>query len=148
MISSEDINDIIDSTVNLIDDDEAMNEAYEYINKLKKRDSRPNYVFETKGNVNRKINVYLDENCSERTPYLHTDPVTNDDEITVIINPNHPYFIEQHSSNDKMETFILSCIFDGITESILMKTKEEKIKSESFKLIKDKFLRLKFNIKS
>lgn len=84
--------------------------------------------------------VVLSNQSSPWDPYLIVRPLGGSKKITVVININHPYWMEL-SDNKSRFNFLLSCIYDGVSEwkagFVLNRLDPDTIKS-----IKDSLLRL------
>lgn len=142
-LSDSVLDDIIDKDLNLINDDETRDEAYQYINSIVKKD-KPVYDW-AYGKLGRRVKVYINTDTDVRAPYLATDPTSSDDgEVIVVINGNHPHYNKVATDNEKELNFIKSCVYDGIVESILMRTPVDKIIPTTFRKYKDELLRQKF----
>ena len=142
-LSDSVLDDIIDKDISLVNDDETRDEAYQYINSIVKKD-KPVYDW-AYGKLGRRVKVYINTETDVRAPYLATDPTSSDDgEVIVVINGKHPHYNKVATDNEKELNFIKSCVYDGIVESILMKTPVDKIIPTTFRKYKDELLRQKF----
>ncbi len=87
-----------------------------------------------------EVFVIISDESSIYDPYLITKARAEKSKVTVLLNKNHPYWLnlDKHSAY----SFLLNCIYDGIAEwkaYFLVRT----IDPNTIKLIKDHFLRLK-----
>ncbi len=88
--------------------------------------------------------VYLVRDLSPNDPYVVLDSAALE-QVTVIINLQHPYFITQISGDDGVLNYFRQCIYDAVSEARARSWKKE-IAPETIKMIKDKLLRVPFQI--
>lgn len=86
------------------------------------------------------IVVILSEDSSPYDPYLIVRPLGEENRINILINVNHPYWMELADNNSRFN-FLLSCIYDGVSEwkaGFLL----HRLDPDTIKSIKDSLLRL------
>jgi hypothetical protein len=86
------------------------------------------------------IIVILSEDSSPYDPYLIVRPLGEQKRINIVINVNHPYWMELGDNNSRFN-FLLSCIYDGVSEwkaGFLL----HRLDPDTIKSIKDSLLRL------
>ncbi len=86
------------------------------------------------------IIVILSEDSSPYDPYLIVRPLAGKKRINIVINVNHPYWMELADNNSRFN-FLLSCIYDGVSEwkaGFLL----NRLDPDTIKNIKDSLLRL------
>ena len=86
------------------------------------------------------IVVILSEDSSPYDPYLIVRPLGEENRINILINVNHPYWMELADNNSRFN-FLLSCIYDGVSEwkaRFLL----HRLDPDTIKSIKDSLLRL------
>src|SRR5579871_476262 len=86
------------------------------------------------------IIVILSEDSSPWDPYLIVRPLGGSKRINVVINVNHPYWMELADNNSRFN-FLLSCIYDGVSEW-KAGFKLHRLDPDTIKTIKDSLLRL------
>lgn len=86
------------------------------------------------------------ENMSPNDPYVVTDS-TKANEITVIVNRNHPYWITQLSGTESVRDYLRHCIYDSVAEWQAM-AKAATIDPDTVKLLKDHLLRVPLQMES
>lgn len=91
------------------------------------------------------INIILSENSSPYDPYLIVRPLGGENRIDIVININHPYWIELGDNNSRFN-FLLSCIYDGVAEW-KAGFRLNQLNSDTIKMIKDSLLRLELTTK-
>lgn len=90
------------------------------------------------------IIVVLSENSSPYDPYLIVRPLGKEKQINILLNINHPYWMELADNNSRFN-FLLSCIYDGVSEwkaGFLLK----RLDNDTIKSIKDSLLRLELKM--
>ena len=86
------------------------------------------------------IMVILSDNSSAFDPYLIVRPLGGQNRIDVVVNVNHPYWMDLADNNSRF-SFLLSCIYDGVAEwkaGFLL----NRLDPNTIKIIKDTLLRL------
>lgn len=86
------------------------------------------------------IRVILSENSSPYDPYLIVRPLGGEDRIDIVININHPYWMDLGDNNSRFN-FLLSCIYDGVAEW-KAGFRLHRLDPDTIKMIKDSLLRL------
>ena len=89
------------------------------------------------------IVVILSEDSSPYDPYLIVRPLGKAKRINIVINVNHPYWMELADNNSRFN-FLLSCIYDGVSEwkaGFIL----NRLDPDTIKQIKDSLLRLEIN---
>ncbi len=90
------------------------------------------------------IIVILSEDSSPWDPYLIVKSLSDISIVKVVINVNHPYWIELPDNNSRFN-FLLSCIYDGVAEwkaGFLTNS----LDPDTIKYIKDSLLRLELKL--
>jgi len=93
------------------------------------------------------IKLYTDEDMSPFDPYVISDSVKqkeNQNELTVIFNPNHPHWQEIKDDNGVL-VFLRHVVYDGVSEWKAW-NKTGAINHDTVKFIKDNLLRIPFEI--
>ncbi len=86
------------------------------------------------------IDVILSEESSPYDPYLIVRPLGTRRKINILLNVNHPYWMELADNNSRFN-FLISCIYDGVSEwkaGFILKS----LDPDTLKMIKDSLLRL------
>ena len=89
------------------------------------------------------IVIILSEDSSPYDPYLIVRPLGAEKRINILINVNHPYWMELADNNSRFN-FLLSCIYDGVSEwkaGFLL----HRLDPDTIKFIKDSLLRLELS---
>ena len=89
--------------------------------------------------------VFL-QKMSPNDPYVVSDS-TMDNEITVIVNLNHPYFTRQLGGLESVRDYFRQCIYDSVAEW-QARAKTSRIDSDTIKLLKDRLLRVPLKMES
>jgi Histidine kinase-, DNA gyrase B-, and HSP90-like ATPase len=90
-----------------------------------------------------KIVLLVSDNSSPWDPYLIVRPLGGESRITIVLNQNHPYWM-QLADNHSRFNFLLSCIYDGVSEwkaGFIL----NRMDPDTIKIIKDSLLRLELN---
>jgi hypothetical protein len=103
--------------------------------------TRPETVLAKVGEVS--VRLYLAPDLSPNDPYV-TVEATQPSEIIVILNSAHPHWKELKGSEGVLN-FIRDCTYDGIAEW-QARTKASRIDPDTIKLLKDKLLRVPFEM--
>jgi hypothetical protein len=90
------------------------------------------------------VAVYLVHDLSPNDPYVILDSAALE-QVTVIINLNHPYFMTQIGGDDGVLNYFRHCIYDAVSEARARSWSKE-IGPETIKMIKDKLLRVPFQM--
>jgi hypothetical protein len=93
---------------------------------------------------NLSVTVILSEESSINDPYLVVKTHAKQNELTLVINVAHPYWIELETKDNRFH-FLNQCIYDGISEW-KAQFQYGTFKPDTIKRIKDFFLRLKMEI--
>lgn len=88
--------------------------------------------------------VYINDDTSPYEPYLITKSTANKNEVIIIINKLHPYWI-QLKNTDQVYNFIRHCVYDGVAEWKAWFIGQS-LNPETIKNIKDQLLRIPFEI--
>lgn len=86
------------------------------------------------------ILVILSDESSPWDPYLIVRPLGGERKVTVVINVNHPYWMELADNNSRFN-FLQNCIYDGVAEwkaGFIVK----RLDPDTIKSIKDSLLRI------
>lgn len=86
------------------------------------------------------------QKMSPHDPYVVSDS-TMDNEITVIVNLNHPYFATQLGGLESVRDYLRQCIYDSVAEW-QARAKTSRIDSDTIKLLKDRLLRVPLEMES
>ena len=86
------------------------------------------------------------ENMSQNDPYVVSDS-TKTNEITVIVNRNHPYWITQLIDTESVRDYLRHCIYDSVAEW-QARAKASTIDPDTIKLLKDHLLRVPLQMES
>ena len=86
------------------------------------------------------------QKMSPNDPYVVSDS-TMDNEITVIVNLNHPYFATQLGGLESVRDYLRQCIYDSVAEW-QARAKTSRIDSDTIKLLKDRLLRVPLEMES
>lgn len=86
------------------------------------------------------------ENMSPNDPYVVSDS-TKPNEITVIVNRNHPYWITQLVGAESVRDYLRQCIYDSVAEW-QARAKAATIDPDTVKLLKDHLLRVPMEMES
>ena len=89
--------------------------------------------------------IFLD-NMSPNDPYVVSDS-TKANEITVIVNRNHPYWITQLIGAESVRDYLRQCIYDSVAEW-QARAKASTIDPDTVKLLKDHLLRVPLQMES
>lgn len=89
------------------------------------------------------VSVYLVEDLSINDPYVTVESSINS-EVIVIVNKQHPHW-SQLKASEGVANYLRHCIYDAISEWKAMK-QTSKLNPDTIKLIKDKLLRISFEI--
>ena len=89
------------------------------------------------------VKVYVESDMSINDPYLTID-TASDSQVVVIVNAGHPHWNQLRGSTGVLN-YLRHCVYDGIAEW-QAKKKTGRIDPETIKLLKDKLLRLAFDI--
>ncbi len=89
--------------------------------------------------------VFL-QKMSSNDPYVVSDS-TVDNEITVIVNQNHPYFTTQLCSLESLRDYFRQCIYDSVAQW-QARAKTSKIDPDTIMLLKDRLFRVPFEMES
>lgn len=139
-LSSPTFHDVIMNSTTLpleiiqITNDEAINRITE--------GGATNHIYELDGV---KINIILSENSSPYDPYLIVRPAGGERSLNILININHPYWIDLGDNTSRFH-FLLNCIYDGVAQwkaEFLL----AQLDPDTIKMIKDSLLRLELSIK-
>ena len=90
-----------------------------------------------------QVSVYVDSVGSPNDPYYLNDS-TQQNHLIVTINRLHPHF-SMLEGQDSVLNYFRHCVYDAIAEYRATK-KHSALDSDSIKLIKDKYLRVAFEI--
>jgi hypothetical protein len=90
------------------------------------------------------VAVYLVHDLSPNDPYVILDSAAVE-QVTVIVNLNHPYFMTQIGGNDGVLNYFRHCIYDAVSEARARSWSRD-INPETIKMIKDKLLRVPFQM--
>ena len=99
--------------------------------------NRKEYNYDLKGI---KITVVSSDDSSPYDPYLIVRPKEGDKRLDIVLNVNHPYWVEMADNNTRLH-FLLNCLYDGVSEwkaEFLLK----QLDPDTIKMIKDSLLRL------
>lgn len=91
-----------------------------------------------------KLKLYVNSDMSPNDPYIISQIQNNNNELIIIINRNHPHW-EELSTYESVLNYLRHCSYDGISEW-KAKFLTKKIKPDTIKWIKDRFLRLSFEL--
>ena len=94
-------------------------------------------------NPNITWRVHL-EKCSPNDQYAYADSA-NPNEITVIVNVEHPYWKTQLTDPRSILDYLRHCVYDSLAEWQAQE-KTSEIDSSTVKLLKDRLLRVPFQI--
>lgn len=86
------------------------------------------------------IRVILSDNSSPYDPYLIVRPLGGENRIDIVINKNHPYWMDLADNNSRFN-FLMSCIYDGVAEW-KAGFRLHRLDPDTIKTIKDSLLRL------
>lgn len=86
------------------------------------------------------------EPMSSNDPYVVSDS-TKANEITVVVNRNHPYFRTQLAGAESVRDYLRQCIYDSVAEW-QARAKTSTIDSDTIKLLKDHLLRVPLEMES
>lgn len=86
------------------------------------------------------------QKMSPNDPYVVSDS-TLGNEITVIVNLNHPYFATQLGGLESVRDYFRQCIYDSVAEW-QARAKTSRIDSDTIKLLKDRLLRVPLEMES
>lgn len=87
-----------------------------------------------------KVKIILSENSSPYDPYLIVKPAGGKSALVIVININHPYWVELGDNTSRFH-FLLNCVYDGVSEwkaEFLL----SQLDPDTVKMIKDSLLRL------
>lgn len=90
------------------------------------------------------VAIYLVHDLSPNDPYVILDSAALE-QVTIIINLNHPYFMTQIGGSDGVLNYFRHCIYDAVSEARARSWSKE-IGPETIKMIKDKLLRVPFEM--
>ena len=88
------------------------------------------------------VKVYIDPNVSQNDPYYLNDS-KDGDEVLVVVNQNHPHW-QMLEGQNAILNFLRHCVYDAIAEHRAIK--QQRLNSDTIKLLKDKYLRVPFEI--
>ncbi|TBR17779.1 MAG: hypothetical protein EPO57_08780 [Chitinophagaceae bacterium] len=80
------------------------------------------------------------ETMSPNDPYVVSDS-TRANEITVVVNRNHPYWNTQLSGTESVRDYLRQCVYDSVAEW-QARAKASSIDPDTVKLLKDRLLRV------
>ncbi len=86
------------------------------------------------------------QNMSPNDPYVVSDS-TRGNEITVIVNTNHPYWGTELEGPESVKDYLRQCVYDSVAEW-QARAKASTIAPETVKLLKDRLLRVPLQIES
>jgi hypothetical protein len=86
------------------------------------------------------------EGMSSNDPYVISDS-TKPNEITVVVNLNHPYWLTQLTSTESVRDYLRQCIYDSVAEW-QARAKASTIDPDTVKLLKDHLLRVPMDMES
>ena len=86
------------------------------------------------------------ENMSPNDPYVVSDS-TKGNEITVIVNTNHPYWGTQLEGTESVKDYLRQCVYDSVAEW-QARAKASRIDPDTVKLLKDNLLRVPLQMES
>jgi|SRR5215213_1750976 len=86
------------------------------------------------------------ESMSPNDPYVVSDS-TKANEITVVVNRNHPYWNTQLSGTESVRDYLRQCIYDSVAEW-QARSKASTIDPDTIKLLKDHLLRVPLSMES
>jgi hypothetical protein len=86
------------------------------------------------------------ESTSPNDPYVISDS-TKENEITVCVNTNHPYWNTQLQGMENVRDYLRQCVYDSVAEW-QARAKASRIDPDTVKLLKDKLLRVPLEIES
>ena len=86
------------------------------------------------------------ENMSSNDPYVISDS-TKANEVTVIVNQNHPYWVTQLSGSQSILDYLRQCIYDSVAEWHV-RAKVSTIDPDTIRLLKDRLLRVPMEMES
>jgi hypothetical protein len=90
------------------------------------------------------IQVILSDNSSPYDPYLIVRPLGGEQRIDIVLNINHPYWIDLEDNNSRFN-FLLSCVYDGVAEW-KAGFRLHRLDPDTIKSIKDSLLRLELKM--
>jgi hypothetical protein len=86
------------------------------------------------------------EGMSPNDPYVVSDSA-KENEITVVVNRNHPYWNTQLSGTESVRDYLRQCIYDSVAEW-QARAKASTIDPDTVKLLKDHLLRVPLSMES
>jgi hypothetical protein len=86
------------------------------------------------------------EGMSSNDPYVVSDS-TKTNEITVIVNTNHPYWKTQLAGAESVRDYLRQCVYDSVAEW-QARAKASTIDPDTVKLLKDHLLRVPLQVES
>ena len=86
------------------------------------------------------------EDMSSNDPYVISDS-TKTNEITVIVNQNHPYWATQLIGTESILDYLRQCVYDSVAEWHA-RAKVSTIDPDTVKLLKDRLLRVPMEMES
>jgi hypothetical protein len=89
------------------------------------------------------VKLYMDAEMSPNDPYVVTDSA-REDEVLVIVNTTHPHW-GQLKGSDGVLNYLRHCTYDAIAEW-QARSKAARIDPDTIKLLKDKLLRVPFEL--
>jgi len=89
------------------------------------------------------VSGYLAGDMSPNDPYVIVDS-TKDDEVLIIVNITHPHW-RMIKGSDGVLNYLRHCTYDAIAEW-QARHKVSRIDPDTIKLLKDKYLRIPFEI--
>ncbi len=86
------------------------------------------------------------EGTSPNDPYVVSDS-TRADEITVVVNTNHPYWSTQLGPAESVRDYLRHCVYDSVAEW-QARARTSAVAPETVKLLKDQLLRVPLEMES
>jgi len=86
------------------------------------------------------------EGMSSNDPYVVSDS-TKANDITVIVNRNHPYWKTQLAGAESVRDYLRQCVYDSVAEW-QARAKASTIDPDTVKLLKDRLLRVPLQVES
>ena len=85
-----------------------------------------------------RIKIFMENDLSVNDPYYASE--RPGDDLIVVINTNHPFFVNNLAGQDSIVAYLVHCVYDALAEKKCADRIGE-IRPETVKLIKDVFLR-------
>lgn len=87
------------------------------------------------------VRIYLSHDLSPNDPYFAAQ--IPGDALLVVVNANHPFFVDNLSSHESVVAYLVHCVYDALAEWKCA-SKMGTIEPNTVKMIKDQFLREPF----